>query len=455
MRRPWWWAALLTITLLYGLYAWPAEQAIRPVAHIDSAAALLRQRRLDAAATDERAAGVAHTTPDNDSVISSEGSDRTTASATVSIQGAATGETGGAGHRDSASSTGFGGPAFFSAGQSAEARRSVELAIEKQQAPKEGAFLWGNVQATVAQAEKESDNVRRLLQADDMLSWRPDLSKLPPQRPADASMEKLLEHVPRGGTAWLAFGNAGVTEMLLNWAHHVIALGYGWQMVVAAFDEALLLSLHERRIPAYNYTGALPTTHFRHAPYLFHRMGYLKADCIRLVLETGRCAPAPTTLPRACRSLARRAAKGALGGALAATLAAALAGALAGAFASALAAALAAALAVAMWQGRCPLTSSTGWSPPPGQACTRLRLGRGVGGRSAALDRIDEGRGCQHLRINGLFGSGRRSRQDPSAGLAGPVRPLARQHARGGAQYRGALVPLVRRGHQPRASVGA
>lgn len=121
-----------------------------------------------------------------------------------------------------------------------------------------------------------------------MSSWRPDASLLPPQRPANASMEQLLQYVPKGGTAWLAFGNSGVTEMLLNWAHHVIQRGYSRQMVIAAFDETLLLSLHERRLPAYNYTGALPITHFRHAPHLFHRMGYLKADCIRLVLETGR-----------------------------------------------------------------------------------------------------------------------------------------------------------------------
>ena len=66
-----------------------------------------------------------------------------------------------------------------------------------------------------------------------MTSWRPDLTKLPPQRPADAPMDRLLEHVPAGGMAWLAFGNSGVTEMLMNWAHHVIELGYAWQMVVA------------------------------------------------------------------------------------------------------------------------------------------------------------------------------------------------------------------------------
>ena len=176
---------------------------------------------------------------------------------------------------------------FFSIGQSLAARRSVDIAIEKQPPPKVG-LLWGSVQHSWEQAERESDNVRRLLQADGMPRWRPDLRKLPPQRPANASMEVLLQHVPVGGTAWLAFGNSGVTEMLMNWAHHVISLGYAWQMVVAAFDEPLLLALHERRIPAYNYTGALPATHFRHAPHLFHRMGYLKAECIRLVLETGR-----------------------------------------------------------------------------------------------------------------------------------------------------------------------
>ena len=74
----------------------------------------------------------------------------------------------------------------------------------------------------------------------------------------------------------------------MNWAEHVIRLGHGWHMVVAAFDLPLLHQLHEHAIPCYNYSGALPATHFRHAPYLFHRMGYLKADCIRLVLQTGR-----------------------------------------------------------------------------------------------------------------------------------------------------------------------
>ena len=92
--------------------------------------------------------------------------------------------------------------------------------------------------------------MRALLQADGMAKWRADTSKLPPRRPANASMEQLLEHVPRGASAWLAFGNAGVTEMLLNWAHHVIAQGHGWHMVVAAFDLPLLTTLHLHGIPA-------------------------------------------------------------------------------------------------------------------------------------------------------------------------------------------------------------
>ena len=46
--------------------------------------------------------------------------------------------------------------------------------------------------------------------------------------------------------------------------------------------------LRARRIPAYNYSGALPHIHFRGTPFLFHRMGFLKATAIRQVLETGR-----------------------------------------------------------------------------------------------------------------------------------------------------------------------
>jgi hypothetical protein len=197
-------------------------------------------------------------------------------------------------------------------GQCKQARRSVELAIEKQHPPPGGDELWGGHQATTTQAEKESDNVRALLRADGMPEWRADSARLPPPRPANASIEHLLEHVAVGGTAWLAFGNSGVTEMLLNWAHHVIRLGFGFQMVVAAFDEPLLLELHRQArnrsasartlpepsslhppsapsqcIPAYNYSGALPSRHFRHAPHLFHRMGFLKAELIVHVLQTG------------------------------------------------------------------------------------------------------------------------------------------------------------------------
>ena len=181
--------------------------------------------------------------------------------------------------------------AFFMPGQCEQAVTSVRTAIERHRAPGDAESLQtAHTQTSMAQAERESDNVRRLLQADGMLRWRPDPAKLPPQRPANASMEVLMEHVPIGGHAWLAFGNSGVTEMLMNWCHHVIKLGLGSQMVVAAFDEPLLLQLHARRIPAYNYSGALPATHFRHAPYLFHRMGFLKAELITHVLRTGRHA---------------------------------------------------------------------------------------------------------------------------------------------------------------------
>ena len=181
--------------------------------------------------------------------------------------------------------------AFFMPGQCEQAITSVRTAIERHRAPGDAESLQtAHTQTSMAQAERESDNVRRLLQADGMLRWRPDPAKLPPQRPANASMEVLMEHVPIGGHAWLAFGNSGVTEMLMNWCHHVIGLGLGSQMVVAAFDVPLLLELHARRIPAYNYSGALPATHFRHAPYLFHRMGFLKAELITHVLRTGRHA---------------------------------------------------------------------------------------------------------------------------------------------------------------------
>ena len=71
-----------------------------------------------------------------------------------------------------------------------------------------------------------------------------------------------LREQAAGGTAWLAFGNSGVTEMLFNWVHHVVALGKSRSLLVAAFDDVLFRSLRAKRIPAYNYTGALPPTHF-------------------------------------------------------------------------------------------------------------------------------------------------------------------------------------------------
>lgn len=177
-------------------------------------------------------------------------------------------------------------------GQCEQARVSVKQAIAKQRPPPGGDELWGGVQSGWGQANKESDNVRALLRADGMPKWRPanPSTGLPPQRPANATMEQLLEHTPTGSSAWLAFGNSGVAEMLLNWAHHVMKLGAGWQMVIAAFDEPLLALLHEHALPAYNYSGALPATHFRHAPHLFHRMGFLKAELIVHVLRTGRHA---------------------------------------------------------------------------------------------------------------------------------------------------------------------
>ena len=135
---------------------------------------------------------------------------------------------------------------------------------------------------------KESDTVRRLLAEDGLNRWQPDPALLPPQAPAGASMDELLQGVPTGGIAWLAFGNSGVTEMLMNWVHWVLALGKGRSMVVACYDEPLFVRLRAMRVPAYNYTGALPRIHFRGTPFLSHRMGFLKALTIKEVLLTCR-----------------------------------------------------------------------------------------------------------------------------------------------------------------------
>ena len=68
----------------------------------------------------------------------------------------------------------------------------------------------------------------------------------------------------------------------------MVALGKSDAMVVAAYDEGLLHALRALRVPAYNYSGGLPRIHFRGTPFLFHRMGFLKALTIKEVLLTGR-----------------------------------------------------------------------------------------------------------------------------------------------------------------------
>lgn len=170
--------------------------------------------------------------------------------------------------------------------QAAEARQAVQIALE-QLVPAKGDARRGGFDDQ-RNVKRESDTVRHMLQQDGLRDWRPDPALLPPQAPAGASMATLLSGVPRGEIAWLAFGNAGCTEMLMNWCHHVLQLGHGSRMVVAAYDNELFLTLRERRIPAYNYSGALPPIHFRGTPFLFHRMGFLKALTIREVLLTGR-----------------------------------------------------------------------------------------------------------------------------------------------------------------------
>ena len=171
-------------------------------------------------------------------------------------------------------------------GQSSEARLAVNAALS-QLVPPPGDGRRGGYDNQV-NVKRESDTVRRLLREDGLDEWRPDPLLLPPQAPPGASMSELLREVPINGTAWLTFGNAGVTEMLMNWVYWVTKLGLGSQFVVAAYDEELLHTLRSRRIPAYNYTGALPPIHFRGTPFLFHRMGFLKAHTIREVLLTGR-----------------------------------------------------------------------------------------------------------------------------------------------------------------------
>ena len=177
-------------------------------------------------------------------------------------------------------------PSAREAGQSSEARHAVATALTQLVPPKGDGRRGGyDDQRNV---QRESDTVRRMLRQDGLAEWRPDAALLPRQLPAGASMAELLHAVPINGTAWLAFGNAGATEMLTNWISHVLRLGLGSRFVIAAYDNELLTYLRALQVPAYNYSGALPTMHFRGTPFLFHRMGFLKALTIREVLLTGR-----------------------------------------------------------------------------------------------------------------------------------------------------------------------
>mmetsp|Transcript_7493 Transcript_7493/g.12720 ORF Transcript_7493/g.12720 Transcript_7493/m.12720 type:complete len:806 (+) Transcript_7493:15-2432(+) len=170
------------------------------------------------------------------------------------------------------------------AGQSDEARETI-LRARQQRQPRVGSELHGNAGSPTAL--RESATVRRLLQLDGIAQWRP--SYTPSMSVGiDMPLDQILVRVPKGEMAWLAFGSAGVQEMLFNWAHHVLALGFGDSMLIAAFDTTILKALIEKQLPAYNYSGALPEVHFRHAPYLFHRMGFLKAELISQVINTGR-----------------------------------------------------------------------------------------------------------------------------------------------------------------------
>ena len=107
-------------------------------------------------------------------------------------------------------------------GQSSEARAAVAEAL-RQHIPEKGDGRRGGFDDQ-RNVKRESDTVRRMLRADGLNNWKPDPTQLPPQAPAGASMEELLQHVPVNGTAWLAFGNAGVTEMLMNWVSWVCLL---------------------------------------------------------------------------------------------------------------------------------------------------------------------------------------------------------------------------------------
>lgn len=88
-----------------------------------------------------------------------------------------------------------------------------------------------------------------MLRQDGLDEWWPDPALLPPQQPAGASMAELLHAVPTNDTAWLAFGNAGATEMLMNWVYHTLKLKLGSKLVIAAYDNELLTYLRVRFLP--------------------------------------------------------------------------------------------------------------------------------------------------------------------------------------------------------------
>ena len=100
--------------------------------------------------------------------------------------------------------------------QSSEARLAVARALA-QPIPPRGDGRRGGYD-NQQNVKRESATVRSMLAEDGLWDWRPDPALLPPQAAPGASMDTLLAAVPAGGgIAWLAFGNAGVAEMLMNW----------------------------------------------------------------------------------------------------------------------------------------------------------------------------------------------------------------------------------------------
>ena len=167
-----------------------------------------------------------------------------------------------------------------------EASRSIAIA-QSQLIPQKGDGRRGGFDDQ-RNVKRESDTAAAMLREDGLDQWWPDPSLLPPQLPAGASMAELLHAVPVHGTAWLAFANAGVTEMLMNCAlrdPRASASLLGWLSrytttnCSACCVHAVFPRTPQRR--------ALPRS-TRGTPFLFHRMGFLKARTIREVLLTGR-----------------------------------------------------------------------------------------------------------------------------------------------------------------------